>query len=109
MENTDKEFDEINEVYQKVGAATQKMAKPLLEEAKFQKSELRKLRKIIKEQGWTASYWNGHSQRGTIESAEAKTYHKLIKDFNSTIKNLHSILDGKAPEPEDDFMKAVKQ
>ena len=109
MENYNNELDELAELYLKVGTETQKLAAPLFNEAYFQSTQLERLRDEIKTTGWTSEYWNGSKQRGTIESAAGKAYHKLIKDFNGTIKTLHTVLENKIPEPEDEFVAFTKK
>ena len=103
MTSNDNKLEELQQLYEKAGSESQQLALPLLDNAVFMRDELEKLMDTIKAEGWTTEYWNGKNQRGIIESAAGKAYHKLIKDFNTTIKSLQTVLNDKIPEPEDEF------
>lgn len=70
----------------------QEIAYNLLDKAVFMSDELTKLQKAIKEKGWVEEYQNGANQKGLKKSTEGDAYNILIKNFNSTIKQLNDIL-----------------
>ena len=99
MNNYGDEFDALQKRYERASKEAQKLAKPLLDEAKFQAKQLKKLRKDIEGTGWTSVYHHGYKQGGITQSAAGKTYLTLIKCFNTTMKTLYSVLDVSKPEP----------
>ena len=109
MDTYKNELNELQKLYEKAGTEAQKLTAPLLNEAIFMANQLEKLRTELEKTGWTSKYYHGTRQSGETQSASAKSYLALIKCFNTTIKNLHSLLDGKMPEPEDEFSKFVKK
>ena len=109
MDKYANELEELAKMYQEAGTKAQKLTAPLLNEAIFQQEQLIGLRTHLEANGWVQEYSNGYKQHGVIQSAEAKTYLQLTKVFNSTIKTLHSVLENKMPEPEDDFTKFTKK
>lgn len=105
----EQELENLQALFEQANTETQELALPLLNNAKFMSSELDKLMQTITAEGWTCDYWNGKNQRGKIESAEGKAYHKLIKDFNTTVKNLQALLEKTQAdtEEEDEFMQYI--
>ena len=110
MTDNEKELEAIREMIERAGTETQKLAIPLVNNASFMAGELDKLKAQLERPGaWVTSYTVGVNHQGRCESPEGKAYHKLIKDFNTTVKNLYSILNDKIPEPKDDFKKFIKR
>ena len=109
MDNYKNELDELQKLYEKAGTEAQKLAAPLMNEAAFQARQLEKLRQIIDHEGWTTDYSNGYKQHGTIQSANGKSYLALAKCFNTTVKTLFSVLDGKMPEPPSEIKKFLNR
>ena len=110
MDSNGNELAELRELYEKAGTQTQKQTAPLLNNAIFMSQELDKLINTIRNGGeWVSTYRNGANQVGRTLSAEGKAYNALLKSFNSTIKNLYSILNDKMPEPEDEFTAYTKK
>lgn len=83
------------------------LAETLLDKAEFMETELNKLQEIIKEKGWVESYQNGANQYGLKKSTEGDVYNVMIKNYNSTIKQLLDILPDKVEEEEDDLRRDV--
>ena len=110
MTENDKALEAIREILENTATETQKLAVPLFNNASFMAKELDKLKETLEKPGaWVTSYTVGQNHKGYCESPEGKAYHKLIKDFNTTVKNLYSILNEKIPEPQDDFTKFTKR
>ena len=110
MDKNEKELETIREMIERAGTETQKLAVPLVNHAIFMSGELDKLKKELEKPGaWVTSYTVGVNHKGRCESPEGKAYHKLIKDFNTTVKNLYAILNERIPEPEDDLAKFLKK
>ena len=110
MTDNGKALEAIGDILENTATETQKLAVPLYNNACFMAGELEKLKAYLEKPGaWVTSYTVGHNHTGYCESPEGKAYHKLIKDFNTTVKNLYSILNEKIPEAEDEFSKFVKK
>lgn len=77
--------------------ANQSLANGLLDKAIFMDAELSKLQKTLKEKGWVEEYSNGATQRGLKKSSEADVYLSMVKNYNSTLKQLAELFpnDGK--------------
>lgn len=53
---------------------------------------MRELQRIINEQGFSSEYQNGENQFGTKKTPEVDVYNTMIKNFNTTMKQLYDIL-----------------
>jgi hypothetical protein len=80
--------------------AKKSIANGLLDKAVFMDDELTKLQKILKEKGWVEKYQNGATQSGLKKSSEADVYNAMIKNYNSTLKQISDLFpaDGAAGE-----------
>ena len=109
MDNYKNELDELQKLYAKAGTEAQKLAAPLMNEAAFQAKQLERLRADIEKDGWIAKYYHGNHQSGTTQSASGKSYLALAKCFNTTVKTLFGVLDGKMPEPPSEIKKFLNR
>lgn len=73
------------------------VAESLLDKIVFMETELDKLQTAIKEKGWVEAYQNGANQFGLKKSTEGDVYNTLIKNYNTTLKQLLDI----APQESD--------
>lgn len=67
-------------------------AAALVKEAEFIASQLKKLQKDLKKEGWVEVYQNGKDQTGIKKSSKGETYIQLVKNFVAVIKGLTDIL-----------------
>jgi len=68
--------------------AKKSLAMGLLDKAVFMDEELGKLQDILKKKGWVEEYQNGANQCGLKKSSEADVYNGMIKNYNSTLKQI---------------------
>ena len=80
--------------------AKKSIANGLLDKAVFMDEELSKLQKILSDKGWVEEYQNGANQCGLKKSSEADVYNAMIKNYNSTLKQISDLFpaDGAAGE-----------
>lgn len=73
-------------------AKTKKATQSLIDEAAFMSASLYELRVIINKKGYTETYQNGANQKGIKKSSEMEIYSTLIKNYNTTIKQLTDLI-----------------
>jgi hypothetical protein len=78
----------IKDLISTLPKAKQSLGLALLDKAAFMDEELGKLQKILKEKGWVEEYQNGANQCGLKKSSEADVYNGMIKNYNSTLKQI---------------------
>ena len=90
--------------------AKKSLAMGLLDKAEFMDEELGKLQNILKEKGWVETYQNGATQTGLKKSSEADVYNGMIKNYNSTLKQIADLFpaENKA-ESGDPLMSFLKK
>lgn len=64
----------------------------LIDNAAFMAVSLQELQEIINEKGYTEEYQNGEKQKGVKKSSEVDIYNTMIKNFNTTMKQLIDLL-----------------
>lgn len=64
----------------------------LIENAAFMAVSLSDLQKTINEKGYVEEYRNGENQSGTKRASEVDIYNTMIKNFNTTMKQLIDML-----------------
>lgn len=90
----------IKDMISSLPEAKQSLANGLLDKAVFMDGELLKLQKTLKEKGWVEEYSNGATQKGLKKSSEADVYLSMVKNYNSTLKQIAELFpsDGKNVE-----------
>ncbi len=78
------------------------LAKGLIDNAAFMSVTLQELIKAINDKGVKEQYKNGKNQYGYKDSVESKAYDKMIKNYNSTIKQLNDMMPKDIDNPKDD-------
>lgn len=86
--------------------AKKSIAYGLLDKAVFMDGELLKLQKVLKEKGWVEEYQNGANQSGLKKSSEADVYNAMIKNYNSTLKQISDLFPDTGYEGEKDPLLA---
>ena len=67
-------------------------ASAVAENAAFMAVSLNELQALINEHGYTEEYQNGANQCGIKKSSEVEIYNTMIKNFNTTMKQLIDML-----------------
>ena len=72
------------------------IVKSLVEEAAFMRVTLEDLRETITACGVAETYRNGENQQGRKKTAEVDVYNTMIKNYNSTVKQIITIVADQA-------------
>lgn len=92
----------LSELFKKLPPNKLELAKGLIENAAFMYVTLKELTEIINTNGVKEQYKNGKNQYGYKDSTENKTYDKMIKNYNNTIKQLNDMLPKESEKKKDD-------
>ena len=105
-----KNFKKTREEIENLPDGKKERGLALLDKAEFMDEELRKLQEILKEKGWVEEYQNGANQCGLKKSSEADVYNGMIKNYNSTLKQIADLFpaENKA-ESGDPLMSFLKK
>lgn len=90
------EFKAVKAEIATLPESKQEIANSVLDKAMFMAAELEKLQEAIKKKGWVEEYQNGANQKGFKKSTEGDAYNTLMKNYNTTIKQLNDILPAKS-------------
>jgi len=96
----------IKALIEQLPDAKKSIANGLLDKAVFMDGELLKLQKVLKEKGWVEEYQNGANQSGLKKSSEADVYNAMIKNYNSTLKQISDLFPDTITEGEKDPLLA---
>ena len=100
----------IEELINTLPKAKKSVALGLLDKALFMDEELGKLQKVLKEKGWVEEYQNGANQCGLKKSSEADVYNGMIKNYNSTLKQIADLFPAEnKSESGDPLMSFLKK
>lgn len=101
-------FRAIKLEIKKLPKSKAELATSLLENVRFMDRELIELQAVIEENGWVEEYQNGANQRGFKRSSHADVYNSLIKNYNSTVKQILEILPHEEGE-EDELLEFIRK
>ena len=87
-----REIKRLNKIFANLTQDAAQVAEKLIENAAFMTVSLSELQRIINEKGYTEEYQNGENQFGTKKSSEVDIYNTMIKNFNTTMKQLIDML-----------------
>lgn len=96
------EIRRLKRLFKKLPKNKLELAKGLIENAAFMYVTLKELTDTININGVKEQYKNGKNQYGYKDSTENKTYDKMIKNYNNTIKQLNDMLPKEFEKPKDD-------
>lgn len=100
----------IREMIDTLPEAKKSIADGLLDKAVFMDNELLKLQKILKQKGWVEEYQNGENQRGMKKSSEADIYNTMIKNYNSTLKQISDLFpDSSGTDVKDPLLAFIRK
>ena len=100
--NTTKTFKRLMAVFSDGTATQQEQVAPLVQRAAFLLTAAAELEETMQENGFTATYDNGGGQRGSMVSAEMKSYNICISQINALYKTLKTF--AVSEEQEDDAL-----
>lgn len=86
------EINKLKKVFNKIPENQFQVVEKLIDNAGFMAIELEDLRTAIAKNGCKEEYQNGANQNGYKESVESCTYTKMIKNYQTTIKQLIELL-----------------
>ena len=86
------EIKRLNKIFGLKGEETKGFQQELIQNAAFMAVSLRELQKIINECGYSDEYQNGKDQSGTKKTPEVDIYNTMIKNFNTTMKQLYEMM-----------------
>ena len=86
------EIKRLKHIFADLPQNTASFAEKLIENAAFMAVSLSDLQMIINVKGYTEEYQNGENQSGVKKSSEVDIYNTMIKNFNTTMKQLIDML-----------------
>ena len=101
-------FKAISDEIDRLPESKAELGRSLLEKARFMDEGLNELQKNIKKDGWVEKYQNGANQFGLKKSSHADVYNTLIKNYNSTIKQILDLLPREEGE-EDELLSFIRK
>lgn len=101
-------FKAISDEIDKLPESKAELGRSLLEKARFMDEGLNNLQKEIAKSGWVEKYQNGATQFGLKKSSHADVYNTLIKNYNSTIKQILDLLPKDEGE-EDELLGFIRK
>ena len=96
------EIKRLRKLFEKLPKNKLELVKGLIENAAFMYVTLQELTEVINANGVKEQYKNGKNQYGYKDSTENKTYDKMIKNYNNTIKQLNDMLPKESDKSKDD-------
>ena len=104
-----KELTKLTNIFKNLSPDKQKLAEGLKNQAAFMVSTLAELQEILNNDGAVEMFEQG-AQKMLREHPAAKTYNAMVKNYNSTMKQLFDLLpDDKGKDPADELMDFVKK
>ena len=104
-----KNFKKTREEISRLPDGKKERALALLDKAEFMDEELKKLQDILKEKGWVEKYQNGETQFGLKKSSEADVYNAMIKNYNSTLKQIADLFPAEDKAVSDPLMAFIRK
>ena len=86
------EINRLNKIFANLTQDAAAVAVRLIENAAFMAVSLNELQALINKHGYTEEYQNGENQKGVKKSSEVDIYNTMIKNFNTTMKQLIDML-----------------
>ena len=90
------EIKRLSKLFDNLPPDAAAVAAKLIENAAFMAVSLSDLQKTINEKGYVEEYQNGEHQSGTKRASEVDIYNTMIKNFNTTMKQLIDLLPDSA-------------
>lgn len=104
------EINRLNKIFGLKGAEAKGFQQELIRNAAFMAVSLQELQDIINANGYSDEYQNGKDQSGTKKTPEVDIYNTMIKNFNTTMKQLYEMMpegQGKEKGGDDPLMDYI--
>jgi len=103
------ELTKLTNILKNLPPDKRKLAEGLKQQAAFMYATLAELQETLNEDGAVELFEQG-AQKMLREHPAAKTYNAMVKNYNSTMKQLFDLLpDDKGKDPADELMDFVKK
>ena len=93
------EIKRLTKIFENLPEKARDLAKEQINNAAFMSVSLRELQGLIVQKGYSDTYQNGENQQGTKKTPEVEIYNTMIKNFNTTMKQLYDLLPETAGPP----------
>lgn len=100
-----KEIAKYNKIFRVLDEERKKAVQKLIENVAFMAITLEDLQQSINEKGFVESYQNGNNQHGYKESSAVRVYNSMIKNYNTSIKQILDQMPENETVKEDEFDK----
>lgn len=107
IRKTSKELTKLKKIFKDIEPAKRQTVEKLIENAAFMAESLDELQAIIREKGFTEEYHNGANQSGIKKCSEVEIYNTMIKNYQSTIKQLVDLLPDEARSGGDELLDFI--
>jgi len=97
----------LTELIELMGDNQKPMAKKLLEQLKFMEKTLKKLQKIITDEGAIIEAKNGNGFTVQTEHPAQKSYNTMIGRYNAVVKTFMELVPSSLPK-DDEFIGFIK-
>lgn len=95
------ELRKLRGVFRNIEKNKKKVVDPLIDNAAFMAANMAVLQEHISKNGCVETYRNGANQEGRKKSAEVEVYNTMIKNYNTTVRQLVELLpDGERKNDE---------
>ena len=100
------ELRRLKKIFRDLPKDTQAIVLPIIRNVAFMTVTLDDLQETINKDGVVVEYQNGENQWGTKKSPEVDVYNTMIKNYNTTVKQLAEFLPkGSDDDEANDIMK----
>lgn len=104
-----KEIQKLQKIFKNIDADRKQVIQRQIENVAFMSVSLDELQKIINEKGYVETYQNGQNQSGVKETSEVRIYNTILKNFNSSLKQLIDLLpEQEVQQQADEFDNFLK-
>ena len=104
-----KEIQKLQKIFKNIDADRKQVIQRQIENVAFMSVSLDELQKIINEKGYVEIYQNGQNQSGVKETSEVRIYNTILKNFNSSLKQLIDLLpEQEVQQQADEFDNFLK-
>lgn len=95
-------IEDLKQIFAEVPAEKMKVAEPMLTRVAKMEFYLHDLEDEIDKVGFVEQYQNGNNQFGSKESTASRSYSTVIKNYNSLVRTLLSLLPDEARQDASD-------
>jgi len=100
--------NKLKNIFKDIEKSKYKVVEDLIEQVSFMGAELKDLSEIIKRDGSIEEYQNGKWQKGIKLSAATQAHSTIIKNYNTSLKQLTELLKTDDKDTDDGFDEFLK-